>query len=226
MRWECPNGLHPAVLGASRPPADATVRFCLACSAKESRLVRRTAPALEREREERKVRVASKAERTRERARTEREQAQWVDVLDFDGAAMQLNAQAMLARAWESEELRARRAEWSPKRPRLTIRCSSAVRRGTRDGDYISGHAKVGEAQIVLTVGPGLRREWLEAIVIHEAAHSACPPRVSHGGQWRRAYRRALRELYGVEVEDRGQPVYQLDSDAAAALRDMDREVN
>lgn len=50
VRWECPNGLHPAVLGSTRPPLDATVRVCLDCSKGSTRLVQRVAPALERQR--------------------------------------------------------------------------------------------------------------------------------------------------------------------------------
>ena len=70
VRWECPNGQHPGVLGSTRPALDSTVRFCLPCSEEEGKLVRRVAPALERKRAASAVRTQAKQQdEVRARAR-------------------------------------------------------------------------------------------------------------------------------------------------------------
>lgn len=66
VRWECPNGCA-AVLASTRPRRDDVARFCLACSAKSGRLVQRSAPALERQRSERRARTKEQAAAKRER---------------------------------------------------------------------------------------------------------------------------------------------------------------
>lgn len=65
VRWDCPNGLHPGVLGPVRPRMDNTVRYCLPCSERAGVLVRRVAPTLERKRKARDERAAAKRERNR-----------------------------------------------------------------------------------------------------------------------------------------------------------------
>jgi hypothetical protein len=97
------------------------------------------------------------------------------------------------------------------------IRRGSAAIVGDRS-DGISGHSKNRRnREIVLTVHPGLRREWLEAIIVHEAAHSALPVGEAHGAPWRGAYLRAARELYGIIVPNRG-AAWRLDRAVATAL--------
>jgi hypothetical protein len=76
VRWECPSGLHPGVLGSTRPPRDSIVRYCLPCSEERGRLVERLAPALEKRRAVQADRSAEKRKaretRERERARAKR----------------------------------------------------------------------------------------------------------------------------------------------------------
>lgn len=69
VRWACPNGC-PAVLGSTRPRRDDVVRYCLTCSARTGRLVGRTAPVLERARQEQVARTKARdaAARGREQA--------------------------------------------------------------------------------------------------------------------------------------------------------------
>lgn len=222
VRWECPNGLHPGVLGSTRPLANSTVRFCLPCSEAAGVLVRRVAPALERKRAATSLAVREKREQQRELARRAKAEALLVPVIDRDGEEFILDAGELLKEAWRTEELRDRQRESWPWRskfppvPRLVIRRGGrdagrpamrvregGVRQGSRpirERDALSGHAKYSGERIVLTVRPGLGHEWLRAIIVHEAAHAACPVGVHHGDRWQGAYWRAVCELYGFPV--------------------------
>lgn len=71
-RWVCPSCKRGA-LGPKAPRLDATVRFCLPCSAKKTTLVARICPAVERERAEAENRRRSKATRQRAKATRRRE---------------------------------------------------------------------------------------------------------------------------------------------------------
>lgn len=122
IRWDCPNGLHAGVLGSTRPPADATVRFCLLCSEESGRLVPRVAPALERKRTVRRERQSSKAQREREAAAAAREAARHVTVTTRGGELVQLDAVALLEEAWRTEELRAACVEAATTFPRVVGR--------------------------------------------------------------------------------------------------------
>src|ERR1041385_7908563 len=75
VRWNCPNGLHPGVLGPSRPPRASVVRFCLPCSEVSGRLVERVAPALETKRTAAAERQKARAAAVRKRAAAAREKA-------------------------------------------------------------------------------------------------------------------------------------------------------
>ncbi len=48
-KWQCPE-CGKGALGSSRPRMDDIVRYCLACSKRQGKLVRRTAPALDAKR--------------------------------------------------------------------------------------------------------------------------------------------------------------------------------
>lgn len=230
VRWECPNGLHPAVLGSTRPLAEATVRFCLPCSEAEGKLVRRVAPALERKRVARQRQSAAAASVKARRA------ALRVTLLDFgDGdEGVEVDAGELLKRAWASETLKAARrdAGWHPRRaaPALRIRRGTRAERASHAGtergrqrDTLGAHAKTLDFEIVMTVGPGCGREWFEAILVHEAAHMAVKSGEAHGRTWRSTYIRAMRELYGVVVENKGQATWRLDEDITLALRELGR---
>jgi hypothetical protein len=216
VRWQCPNGCG-AVLGPERPRRDDVRRYCLACSKRTGRLVERQSPALERKRAERAERAAAVAARQRARTRELEANATRVDVLDYDGTPTTIDAGALLRAAWNTDELR----HWRGRRavPPLEIRrgTGSAVR-SRRDRDGVSGHAKVTYGRIVLTVHPGLGREWLEMVVAHEAAHIALPPFTAHAPAWRGAYVRTVRELYGVSVPNAG-ATWTLDEAIAVAIR-------
>jgi hypothetical protein len=136
-----------------------------------------------------------------------------VECVDYDGRPCVVDVGVLLRRAWATEELRAARAESGNARmrcPRLRIhrrvpKHTLRRERGwshprhpeARARDYMSGHAKVGDRWIVLTIDPRCGREWIDAIVVHEAAHMALGWHDNHGPRWRTAYLRACREIYG-----------------------------
>src|SRR4051812_9740514 len=127
VRWECPHGLHPAVLGSTRPTKNATVRFCLPCSLDEGVLVERTAPALERQRAARTAAAAVKRDRKAQREREARANALIVPVVDRDSSEFTLDAGALLREAWRTRELRDRQRDSFigkrvPPEPTLVIR--------------------------------------------------------------------------------------------------------
>lgn len=236
VRWECPNGKHRAVLGSTRPLKLATVRYCLPCSEEAGVLVERVAPALERKRAAKTVVRQSKAERERIRQRQAREEARLVTVLDRAGREVRLDVEELLRDAWRTDELREQQRKWwrgpgYPVPPKLTIRRGQKTpammwarhteeTKRKRARDSISGYARHGGRAITLTIGPGTGEEWLRAIVVHEAAHSATPDGTAHGSLWRSAYLRTVRELYPdaeLPVLD-GQPRYELDEQFAEAI--------
>lgn len=218
VRWECPSGEHPAVLGSTRPRKNAVVRFCIPCSMEAGVLVERRAPALERGRVAKQAARGAKQQREREQAREAAARACVVSVLPIAGYpstdTIELDLRALLREAWATRAMRDARQDWTGGRrrgvwaahavPELTVRRGSAravraqVRRPERERDRTSGHAKVGENEIVLTIGPGCGEEWARAVVVHEAAHQAVEPGESHSHRWQRVYIAAMRELYGV----------------------------
>lgn len=216
IRWECPHGLHPGVLASSRPRKNATARYCLPCSEEAGVLVERTAPALERKRNAKAAVREQRAQAQRENEQRARELAHKVPVIDAAGNELVLDAGELLARAWKTRELRSQQRDAWRHSKRLPPVPELVVRRGTeraqrarinmergdpiRLRDAMSGHAAYAGDRIVVTCGPGLGEEWLRAIMVHEAAHAACPLDTRHGARWRSAYVRAVRELYP-EVE-------------------------
>lgn len=212
------------------------MRFCLPCSAGSTRLVARVAPVLEAQRAARTTARQATAAFERERDRQARAAALKVTVLDYgDVGEVTLDAGELLKVAWRSKALRdaAKDSGYADglMLPQLTLRrgdpergrAARAAREGSgRERDAISGHAKTYRGEIVLTVAPGLGREWLEAIVVHEAAHCACPDE-HHGRTWRSTYIRAMRELYGVRVLNTGQAAWRLDEGITLALREIGR---
>ena len=156
IHWECPNGRHASVLGSTRPPLDATVRFCWSCSQESGRLVKRVAPALEAKRAAGVARAAAKRSSKAERERQAIIASMSVSVTDSDEP---LRVDKLLAEVWA---LPTRRTE-APKAttPWLT------VRRGQKS--YTTGRCHYG-GEIIVTIGR-VDTAAVQAVVIHEAAH-------------------------------------------------------
>jgi hypothetical protein len=192
------------------------VRFCLPCSATATRLVARTAPALERERAQ--AAAASTARRARKvAAQRAAGAAQWT-VRSADGESIELFSEmcAMLL----TPELRGRREESGRERawrPDLT------VRRGSKE--HVTGHCDVW-GDITLTVGSGAAANEIREVLLHELVHAVTVnllPRTggrranAHGREWhgalfRRVLCRAAGENFGVRVHpDDHREAYGLD---------------
>lgn len=161
VRWECPNG-HPALLGSTRPPLDATVRFCLLCSVGSSRLVKRTAPALERERAARSHTAALRRQNLRD-AR-EREERAYYTVCGID-------VRELLRIAWAlpvCKEWRGRRSSIPRSLPKLIIRrIRSKGRKTTR---RLYGEASPWKHQIMIVSFDDDTAPRVSTL-LHEIAH-------------------------------------------------------
>lgn len=184
VRWECPAGLHPAVLGASRPRKDATCRYCLPCSTSNARLVLRTAPVVEARRHVRKNLTAIQAAKRRERERA-------ADLAYYTACGVDVRDElANLLNTSIAREKPPRRPPW------LHI-----IRRTkSRGGGKRYGLARYGDSRITLHVWP----EWdvyvLRAVLAHELAHLLTPG-ASHGPAFKHALHELIRSAFSVHVE-------------------------
>lgn len=194
VRWECPNGEHAGVLGSTRPPLDSTVRYCLPCSESSGRLVKRTAPALERKRA---ARATTREERRRARAKREADRERdrcTVDGLDLREELKQL----CRLRAFAVEGPVPSMAKQPPE---LHVRITGSMPRSECGVCFYPGD------RIQITKWPGLTADAARETLLHELAH-ACTMRVDpsapgHGDLWRSIYREAMREAYGITPDTR-----------------------
>ncbi len=184
VRWECPNGLHPAVLGSTRPPMDATVRVCLSCSASEARLVKRVAPALERQR------AAKAADRKAAPARAAASLARRASVECVDALGRTVVVDLLA-------EVESCCAQLGHKPAKVT------VQRVTRRYPE-SGRGYPQSNRVHFTVGPDATAERLREVALHEVLHVADGTRVEkargrsswHGPRFKRALYDAARERW------------------------------
>jgi len=195
VRWECPNGCS-AVLGPSKPRRNATCRVCLTCSAKSPKLVERTAPALEKKRQEREQkRVAKIATR---RAKAREQSAAYYTVHDVN----------LYDKMIEFTRLPVFKDEKSDKRlpiyiytPTLKVR-RCADRPTSRYGFCRYGFA--GKAHIQVSTWPGQTLSSLLEILLHEVVHAHVGrtkgrARCHHGPLFKAILRRASEEAFGVK---------------------------
>ena len=183
VRWTCPNGC-PAVLGSSRPRRDATVRFCLACSASSDRLVPRTAPVLEARRAAKQDR--SRTKREQERARTVAEEDAYYTVHGVD-------LRAELRKLWfctYATETRSRIKAIPKELPTLAIRTRTKPAR-------TFGTASNAQHKILINRIPGQDAARVMDTLAHEVAHLLAPF-TQHGIAWKTAFRSLCEEVYGV----------------------------
>lgn len=214
IRWECPNGRHPAVLGPSVPRKNNIVRYCLKCSETEGVLVERVAPTLVKKREAGAARSSAKAEAKRRKERDKK----FLKLTDAAGRTVEFNPESELARIVRAGE---REFERGFSVPVLDWR------RGT------SGHTSGRAWTYRITATFGAQAEGAWATLVHEAAHSLTAQlgyqKEHHGDRWRSTYRVLVRAL----VKDipvgafRGQHenyCYAIDRTIIEALREMGKE--
>lgn len=177
-RWICPN-CESGALAPERPLTDDVRRYCLPCSQRTGRLVKRTCPALDRARAERAE--ASKAKAAARRARdAERDLARWSHG-DTD-----LRAEAKAIWKHMAEFHRGRSL------PRLTIH------RGQKWGGqtYCTGHGN--REHVHITIGAAAPTSEVLMVLTHELAHAAAPrPGDWHDERWADCYVKAARARWG-----------------------------
>lgn len=178
-RWVCPNAETTGCAGIHAPGRmrrDDVRRYCIPCSVRTGRLVERTCPALDRERDRkasaRRDKRATVAAKTRSKA---------VEDRTFGGIDMVAEAKRMWALPALREYHRGRRL------PTLEFR-------QRHRGAYSTGRAWPNH--IVVTFG-GTPSDML-SVLLHELAHAADPKR-GHTDQWGAIYLNAARQRWGPE---------------------------
>lgn len=184
-RWTCPTCAN-TVLAPTRPRVDDTRRYCLTCSEKKGRLVRRTAPALEKARLMRlEVRKVGKAagRRAEEAAR-----AAYYTVAGLDLRVEMAN----MTKALVFKVPHGHRGTLQSHPPTLRVRRHSAVPK-TR-----FGCAREGRWEIMIASYPGVTAHDVRETLLHELAHLHVGCAEQHGPQWRSAFRVACEQVLGV----------------------------
>ena len=175
-RYVCPN-CGSGKLAPERPRRDDVRVYCLACSEKTGRLVKRVSPALERKREAGRARSVAKAQTKRER-----ERAKWIVKLkDANGVLRSLDVRAELARALRDMGYR-----------RTVDDVDITIRRGKKP--HHSGHAW-GVLRVAFTFGRGSYEEAL-TLIYHEAAHLADSCHNGHGVKFHRTLADGLQKRW------------------------------
>lgn len=198
-RWVCPR-CGAGKLAPSRPRKDDVRRYCLACSERTGRLVRRLSPALERQRRDQQERRKAKTKRKRATERKRREnQRQAVQERRQEREAL-----LGLPFSLESFVRRVQRLKaWGADLTKVGIK----IRFG--EGSWTSGHAKrnwwyIGDGtMITVTIGKGATPENTLETIVHEYAHHADYRHSSggHGEVMKRLLINAVEELTGLEVD-------------------------
>ena len=203
-RWVCPL-CTSGPLGPSRMAADDVRRYCLKCSAETGRLVRRQAPALEKQRA-RKVQRANAAKRNR-RQRELRE-------VDERHTVRGVNLRVELRRL---SGLPTVRAQCAGDRPLVAMTVSWTQK------TYVTGRAWKEQTRLHLSLYRGVSLSEVYALLAHELAHVIAPPNTGHGERWRRLFARILADGYGLKdfpASAMQGTKHQLHERARAALRD------
>jgi len=203
-RWVCPNGC-PGVLAPDKPRTDDVRRYCLPCSAKTGRLVKRTSPALDKQRATRTAaRTARVAQqRTRESERAKAKRSRGGEDLD-----------AWARKFWRLPVFKEQR-RWSKTLPKITY----------REKTYgYSGHTKTWAKEIVVSLSKNLDPARAVEIILHELVHAVLPPSEWHGKKFRSTIMAAATEAFpGIKfrfADSDGVSMYELDERIADGIRE------
>lgn len=192
VRWECPSGKHPGVLGSTRPRMNATVRYCLPCSEAEGFLVERVAPALENERAARTATVEKRQAQREQRKRTAAQQQNVLTVREADGSHGEVNIKQTLEQMMRLPALRNYAEQACPyvrlQAPAVTLRRSATK-------SYSSGHAPYYNWRFVVTAAVDPTREDFEELLLHELLHLLMPGE-HHNQRYRARLALAAREWW------------------------------
>lgn len=190
-RWHCPNGCA-ALMGPTKPRADDTRRYCLPCSAATGRLVRRTAPTLDRKREQR-------ATTHNEKALARRLVLAAKDTAHFTIAG--LDVRALVVEFCRAPSL-------SSNTPGMAgiVRANMVgikIRRCKSMPRSRLGFARYSTFTITIFDYPGITPADLRETVLHELAHLRVGRTRdggggSHGTKWRTVFRLACEQTLGI----------------------------
>lgn len=205
VKWECPNGKHPAMLGSTRPPMDASVRYCLPCSMMGDRLVQRVAPALERKRKQAAARTVAKRQTAVQRGREEARRRRYVEVIEPDGSTGELDVLGTLRKMQRLAPVREVMAYgW------MEHEIVEFTLRRRRDR-AVTGRAWPG-IEIVVSVGIEQPRERVEELILHELVHYVLPVKTNHGREFRTALMRAAKAWWPDVTPKWDGHVYRMDA--------------
>lgn len=204
FRWVCPE-CGKGALGSSRPRKLATVRFCLACSAKSATLVERTCPALDKKRAAGQAQTRKKAKRKATRAR-DQERTRFV----YRQGSREFDLRREARKLWRAMDMKGRRAL-----PRMEIRHRKV-------SQYTTGRSYRG--RIVLTLYRDCPAPDALTLLAHELAHEAAPYGEAHGPRWRSLFACSVESVYGAGIEQAGSNYHGLHGAIAAALEKKMKE--
>ncbi len=186
VRWVCPAGKHPAVLGPTRPRKENVCRYCLKCSEAAGKLVERVAPSLERDRAAAAAKAAEKC-----KAKEAREREQHCARLTVNGIMLEEEAWRMIGKTDVLKQLR-----WGGRGvPPLTIK----VRRCSSSSVATYGYAWYFERRIQINDVPGLDRFDTLEVLLHELVHLVT--RDGHGKNFQNQLHQASLDVWGVNPQ-------------------------
>lgn len=180
-RWVCPT-CGAGVLAPGRMRADDTRRYCLKCSAKAPRLVERTCPALDRERETKAAAAAARRQGKAERERTAAVAARSAGRFDLLAEAKRIGRLPSFREQFS-------RDGWFP----------TFTFRRHREGwkAFTSGHCHPNAwpcPEITMTIGTD--EFGAVATLLHEMTHAWCPVGERHSTMFWTSLQRMAREAF------------------------------
>ena len=206
-RWLCPD-CGGGVFAPDRPRTDDVRRFCLDCSKRTGRMVNRTCPALDRQREKSTERSKAKATvkrrkvsatRAAERQRVEERRERGAVLREATAAArVQVRTVAgvdlldLARRCWETPTFRELRSE----RPRVEFPAIEFRRHRAGLKAFTSGHCETYSirSRIVVTVGTDEYGAW--NTVVHELTHAVLPVGEKHSTRFWTMMQSATSDLW------------------------------
>jgi hypothetical protein len=190
-RWSCPN-CNRGALAPDRLDGDDARGYCLRCTAKTGRLVRRVCPAKERTVAARASARQTRAARRREKLKAQREAHRTrlaaLRALPIAKLTTLNDSDALL----EAKRRYAKLAAWERDLTDVTITI-----RHSAQAIQTSGRAWLD--RIVVTVGSDVADA--HATILHELAHVAAGQDEWHGARWRGFFLAAASEVCGRRVE-------------------------
>jgi hypothetical protein len=195
IRWDCPTGTHPGILGPTRPPRDSIVRYCLPCTQATGRLVQRTAPALEAKRAAAGTRQKTKTVTARQRAIAARARRAAAETERFTVDGVDLRVE--MARLVRLPVFGGSTGRLARRPPTFTVTRRTAEPR-SRYG-FAEPHAN----RINLSLWPGMNLADAYETLVHELCHLHHGGRSEdggwHGDQFWQVMDRAFKQAYGVD---------------------------